>query len=32
MEKIASKTGCSIEDADMATLDRLWEEAKKATS
>jgi uncharacterized protein YabN with tetrapyrrole methylase and pyrophosphatase domain len=31
MEKIASETGCSVEDADMATLDRLWELAKKAT-
>lgn len=32
MEKIASETGCSIENADMATLDRLWEMAKKATT
>jgi len=32
MEKIASETGSSIEDADLATLDRLWELAKKATS
>jgi len=32
MEKIASETGSSIEDADMETLDRLWELAKKATS
>ena len=31
MEKIAAETGCSIEGADMATLDRLWEMAKKAT-
>jgi ATP diphosphatase len=31
MEKIAAETGCSIEGADMPTLDRLWEMAKKAT-
>jgi tetrapyrrole methylase family protein/MazG family protein len=31
MENIASKTGGSIEGSDMRTLDRLWEEAKKAT-
>lgn len=31
MEKIAEKTGCSIENADMDTLDRLWEMAKKST-
>jgi tetrapyrrole methylase family protein/MazG family protein len=30
MEKIAEKTGCSIEKADMDTLDRLWEMAKKS--
>jgi uncharacterized protein YabN with tetrapyrrole methylase and pyrophosphatase domain len=32
MEKIAVETGCSIEDADMATLNRLWEMAKKSTA
>lgn len=32
MEKIAAETGCSIENADMATLDRLWETAKKSTA
>ena len=32
MEKIASETGCSIQTADMETLDRLWELAKKATT
>ena len=32
MEKIAAETGCSIENADMATLDRLWEMAKKSTA
>ena len=32
MEKIAAETGCSIENADMATLDRLWEIAKKSTA
>jgi uncharacterized protein YabN with tetrapyrrole methylase and pyrophosphatase domain len=32
MEKIAVKTGCSIEDSDMPTLDRLWEMAKKSTA
>ena len=31
MEKIASETGHSIENADMPTLDRLWEMAKKST-
>jgi tetrapyrrole methylase family protein / MazG family protein len=31
MEKIAEKTGCSIEKADVDTLDRLWEMAKKST-
>jgi tetrapyrrole methylase family protein/MazG family protein len=31
MEKIAAETGCSIENADMPTLDRLWEMAKKST-
>jgi len=31
MEKIAEKTGCSIESADLDTLDRLWEMAKKST-
>ena len=31
MEKIAAETGCSIEAADMPTLDRLWEMAKKST-
>jgi len=32
MEKIASETGISIEQSDMRTLDRLWEQAKKATT
>ncbi|MBP2667869.1 MAG: Protein mazG [Deltaproteobacteria bacterium] len=32
MEKIASETGNSIEAADMATLETLWQKAKKATS
>jgi len=32
MEKIASETGNSIEEADMATLENLWQRAKKATS
>jgi ATP diphosphatase len=32
MEKIAAETGGSIEDADMDTLDRLWEMAKKSTT
>jgi len=32
MENIAAKTGCSIENADVPTLDRLWEMAKKSTS
>jgi tetrapyrrole methylase family protein/MazG family protein len=31
MEKIAEKTGCSIEKADVDTLDRLWKMAKKST-
>jgi tetrapyrrole methylase family protein/MazG family protein len=31
MEKIAAETGCSIENADLNTLDRLWEMAKKST-
>jgi len=31
MEKIAAETGCSIENADVNTLDRLWEMAKKST-
>jgi tetrapyrrole methylase family protein/MazG family protein len=30
MEKIAAKTQSSIENSDMATLDRLWEMAKKS--
>ena len=32
MEKIAAETVGSIEDADMDTLDRLWEMAKKSTA
>ncbi|MGE5247724.1 MAG: MazG nucleotide pyrophosphohydrolase domain-containing protein, partial [Verrucomicrobiota bacterium] len=32
MEKIASETGSSIQESDMRTLDRLWEQAKKSTS
>ena len=32
MEKIASETGNSIEAADMATLESLWQRAKKTTS
>jgi tetrapyrrole methylase family protein/MazG family protein len=32
MEKIAFETGSSIEDADMATLEDLWQKAKKATT
>jgi hypothetical protein len=32
MEKIAAETVGSIEDADMDTLDRLWEMAKKSTT
>jgi MazG family protein len=32
MEKIALKTGITIEQSDMRTLDRLWDMAKKATS
>jgi tetrapyrrole methylase family protein/MazG family protein len=32
MEKIASETGNSIEAADMATLESLWQKAKKTTS
>ena len=31
MEKLAAESGSSIEAADMPTLDRLWEEAKKRT-
>ncbi len=31
MEKIASESGCSIEGSDPATLDKLWEKAKKIT-
>lgn len=31
MEQIASKSGISIRDAGMETLDRLWEEAKRTT-
>ena len=31
MEKIAAESGLSIETADLATLDRLWEMAKKTT-
>ena len=31
MEKIAAETVCSIENADVNTLDRLWEMAKKST-
>lgn len=32
MEKIAAESGCSIERADMETLDRLWEMAKKSSA
>lgn len=32
MEKIAAESGGSIEGADLATLDRFWEMAKKATT
>jgi tetrapyrrole methylase family protein/MazG family protein len=32
MEKIAEESGSSIEGSDPATLDRLWEMAKKTTS
>lgn len=32
MEKIASESGNSIEESDMATLESLWRKAKKATS
>ncbi len=32
MEKIAAESGCSIEEADLPTLDRFWEMAKKATT
>ena len=32
MEIIAAETGCSIESADMPTLDRLWAMAKKSTT
>jgi tetrapyrrole methylase family protein/MazG family protein len=31
MEKIAEQSGCSINQADLITLDRLWEKAKKMT-
>ena len=31
MEKIAAESGISIEDADMETLDRFWEKAKRMT-
>lgn len=31
MEKIAEESGSSIEGTDLATLDRFWEMAKKAT-
>jgi MazG family protein len=31
MEKIAEQSGSSIEGTDLATLDRFWEMAKKAT-
>jgi len=31
MERIARQAGCSIETADAATLDSLWERAKKAS-
>jgi tetrapyrrole methylase family protein/MazG family protein len=32
MEKIAKETGCSIEHSDIATLDRLWEKAKRSAT
>ncbi len=32
MEKIAAETGSSIENSDLATLDRFWEMAKKSTT
>jgi tetrapyrrole methylase family protein/MazG family protein len=32
MEKIAAESGSSIEEADLATLDRYWEMAKRATT
>jgi tetrapyrrole methylase family protein/MazG family protein len=32
MERIAAETGISIEQSDMRTLDRLWEQAKRSTS
>lgn len=32
MEKIAAESGGSIEGSDLATLDRFWEMAKKATT
>ncbi|HEY6074534.1 MAG TPA: nucleoside triphosphate pyrophosphohydrolase [Anaerolineales bacterium] len=32
MEKIAAKSGSSIEESDLATLDRYWEMAKKAST
>jgi tetrapyrrole methylase family protein/MazG family protein len=31
MEKIAAESGSPIENSDLATLDRLWEMAKKST-
>lgn len=31
MEKIASESGISIEDADIDTLERLWQSAKRVT-
>jgi len=31
MEIIAAESGVSIENADMETLDRLWEKAKRIT-
>ncbi len=31
MEKIAKESGYSIENSDMSTLDRFWEQAKKVT-
>ena len=31
MEKIAAESGCPIENADLPTLDRFWEIAKKRT-
>lgn len=32
MEKIAAESGSTIETSDLATLDRFWEMAKKATT